>query len=93
MIHQYKMANYKPMIGNKSPPQVEFLRRRFDDVIKKAKVERDNRILVQKIESIFENGHHHSIKKEIQRHADKFTTITISSPSRKRDIYFINKEN
>jgi hypothetical protein len=91
MIHQYKMATDKTMIDNKPPLHVEFLRRRFEDVIKKAKVDRDNRLLVQKIESIFEHGHHHSIKKEIQRHADKYVTGTMGSPLRKRDVYFINK--
>jgi hypothetical protein len=48
---------------------------------------------VQKIETIFEHGHHHSIQKEIKKHADKFTISTIGSPARKRDVYFINKEN
>lgn len=40
MIHQQNMATYKTMIDNRPPPQVEFLRRRCENVIRKAKVER-----------------------------------------------------
>jgi|JI6StandDraft_1071083.scaffolds.fasta_scaffold07384_3 hypothetical protein len=89
LIHQHKMATYKPMIDNKAPPQVEFLRRRFEDVIKKAKVDRDNRILVHKIETIFQHGHHLSLKKEIKKHADRFAIVNSSgsSSSRRPDQY------
>lgn len=80
------MAAYKTCIDNRPPQQFEFLRKRCEDVIKKAKVERDNRNLVQKIETIFEFGHPLSIKKDIQKHAGKYMK-PMGSNIRKREAH------
>ena len=87
-----KLHSYSPVDGKLIGTVIGADAKAYEDVIKKAKVEQDNRILVNKIEAIFEHGHHLSLKKEIKRHADKFVMAT-SSTNRKPDLYEINKEN